>query len=161
VPSYPAGLSVSNHALTTLATVLRRPQAAGYPMATAVRGQAGPAGDRASAQGRDLHRPRRRVRDRHHDAFRYVRETIDVLAAQALTLEQAVAVAAGKAFVILDGTLLRIDRVGMGSGRDRRFYSGKHKVSRRERAGHLRPGRSADLGLTRGARRTPRHGCCP
>jgi hypothetical protein len=26
--------------------------------------------------------------------------------------------------VILDGTLLRIDRVGMGSGRDRPYYSG-------------------------------------
>jgi DDE superfamily endonuclease len=30
--------------------------------------------------------------------------------------------------VILDGTLLRIDRVGMASGRDRAFYSGKHKA---------------------------------
>ncbi len=29
--------------------------------------------------------------------------------------------------MILDGTLLRIDRVGMGSGYDRAFYSGKHK----------------------------------
>jgi hypothetical protein len=29
--------------------------------------------------------------------------------------------------VILDGTLLRIDRVGMGAGADRPFYSGKHK----------------------------------
>jgi len=29
--------------------------------------------------------------------------------------------------VIVDGTLLRIDRVGMSSGRDRPFYSGKHK----------------------------------
>jgi hypothetical protein len=27
--------------------------------------------------------------------------------------------------VILDGTLLRIDRVGMAGGRDRPFYSGK------------------------------------
>jgi hypothetical protein len=30
--------------------------------------------------------------------------------------------------VILDGTLLRIDRVGMASGYDRAFYSGKHKA---------------------------------
>ena len=30
--------------------------------------------------------------------------------------------------MILDGTLLRIDRVGMGSGRDRPYYSGKHKA---------------------------------
>jgi hypothetical protein len=37
-------------------------------------------------------------------------------------------VARGKAFVILDGTLLRIDRAGMASGRDREFYPGKHKA---------------------------------
>lgn len=30
--------------------------------------------------------------------------------------------------VILDGTLLRIDRVGRTSGYDRAFYSGKHKA---------------------------------
>jgi hypothetical protein len=30
--------------------------------------------------------------------------------------------------VILDGTLLRIERVGMASGYDRAFYSGKHKA---------------------------------
>ena len=41
---------------------------------------------------------------------------------------EAIAVAAGKAYVILDGTLLRIDRVGMTSGRDRAYYSGKHKA---------------------------------
>jgi hypothetical protein len=37
-------------------------------------------------------------------------------------------VARRKAFVILDGTLLRIDRVGMASGYDRGFSSGKHKA---------------------------------
>jgi hypothetical protein len=60
-------------------------------------------------------------------AFRYIREAIDALAAQAPTLEQAIEIAARKAFVILDGTLLRIDRIGMASGQDRRFYSGEHK----------------------------------
>jgi hypothetical protein len=59
--------------------------------------------------------------------YRYVREAIGLLAAMAPTLEQAIAVAARKAYVILDGTLLRIDRVGMASGHDRAFYSGKHK----------------------------------
>ena len=34
--------------------------------------------------------------------------------------------AAAKAYVVLDGTLLRIDRVAMASGRDRAYYSGKH-----------------------------------
>jgi hypothetical protein len=43
------------------------------------------------------------------------------------TLADAIDVARGKAYVILDGTLLRIDRVGMTGGRDRPYYSGKHK----------------------------------
>jgi hypothetical protein len=53
---------------------------------------------------------------------------VELLAAMAPTLAQAIAVAQRKAFVILDGTLLRIDRVGMAGGHDRPFYSGKHKV---------------------------------
>jgi transposase-like protein len=59
--------------------------------------------------------------------YRYIREGLDVLAATAPTLNQALDVARQKAFVILDGTLLTIDRVGMAAGRDRAFYSGKHK----------------------------------
>src|SRR5689334_9081482 len=59
--------------------------------------------------------------------FRYVREALDVLAALAPTLTDAMQVAASKAFVILGGTLLPIDRVGMASGRARPYYSGKHK----------------------------------
>jgi hypothetical protein len=59
--------------------------------------------------------------------YRYLREGIDVLAALAPTLDEAITVAATKAFSILDGTLLAIDRVGMAAGRDRPFYSGKHK----------------------------------
>ena len=58
--------------------------------------------------------------------YRYVREALTLLAAMAPTLEQAIEAARGKAFVILDGTLLRIDRVAMASGRDRAFCSGKH-----------------------------------
>jgi hypothetical protein len=50
-----------------------------------------------------------------------------VLATLAPTLRKAVETTVRKAFVILDGTLLRIDRVGMGSGRDRPYVSGKHK----------------------------------
>jgi len=59
--------------------------------------------------------------------YRYLREGLELLAAKAPTLDQAIAVAQRKAFVILDGTLLRIDRVGMTGGRDRPYYSGKHK----------------------------------
>ena len=50
-----------------------------------------------------------------------MREAITLLAAMAPTLAEAIEVARGKAFVILDGTVLRIDRVGMASGRDRAF----------------------------------------
>src|SRR3954452_21526839 len=51
--------------------------------------------------------------------FRYIREGVDVLATVAPTLNQALDLARRKAFVILDGTLLPIDRVGMSSGYDR------------------------------------------
>ena len=59
--------------------------------------------------------------------FRYIREALDVLAATATPLTKAVELARRKAFVIIDGTLLRIDRVGMTGGRDHPFYSGKQK----------------------------------
>jgi hypothetical protein len=58
-------------------------------------------------------------------AWRYVNETVDLLAARAPKLRQAIrdAKGAGHAYVILDGTLIPIDRVAA----DRPFYSGKHK----------------------------------
>jgi hypothetical protein len=57
-------------------------------------------------------------------ACRYLREALTVLASLAPTLEQAMQVAARKAYVVLDGTLLRIDRVAMASRNDRAYYSG-------------------------------------
>jgi hypothetical protein len=60
-------------------------------------------------------------------SYSYLREAIDALAALAPTLAQAVEVAIRKVFVILDGMLLRIDRVGMTGGRDRPFSSGTWK----------------------------------
>ncbi|SEB61997.1 DDE superfamily endonuclease [Streptomyces sp. 2131.1] len=56
-------------------------------------------------------------------AYRYIREAIEVLAALAPTLQQAMDEARRKAFLILDGTLLPIDRITA----DRPYYSGKHK----------------------------------
>ena len=58
-------------------------------------------------------------------AWRYVNETVDLLAARAPKLRKAVRDArrAGHAHVILDGTLIPLDRVA----RDRPFYPGKHK----------------------------------
>jgi len=58
-------------------------------------------------------------------AHRYVREGLEVLAAMAPTLAQAVQTAATKAFVILDGTVIPIDRVAMAHGRDGPWFSGK------------------------------------
>ncbi|MFD4653626.1 transposase family protein [Streptomyces sp. NPDC058441] len=55
--------------------------------------------------------------------YRYIAEAVEVLAALAPTLKQAMTVAANKAFVILDGTLLHIDRIAA----DRPYCSGKHK----------------------------------
>jgi hypothetical protein len=60
-------------------------------------------------------------------AYRYLREALNVLASLAPSLDQAMQVAAVRAYVILDGTLLRIDRAAMASRADRPYYSGKHK----------------------------------
>jgi DDE superfamily endonuclease len=54
--------------------------------------------------------------------YRYVVEAVQVLAAGAPDLMTAARVVARKAFVILDGTLLPIDRIAA----DRPYYSGKH-----------------------------------
>ncbi|NEB75902.1 IS5/IS1182 family transposase, partial [Streptomyces sp. SID14478] len=54
--------------------------------------------------------------------YRYVTEAVDLLATLAPTLAQAVRAASMKAYVLLDGTLLAIDRIAA----DRPFYSGKH-----------------------------------
>jgi len=58
-------------------------------------------------------------------AWRYVNEVVALLAARAPKLRRAVrdAKKAGHAYVIVDGTLIPIDRVA----KDRPFYSGKHK----------------------------------
>jgi len=53
-----------------------------------------------------------------------------LLAAMAPTLAEAIDVARGKAFVILDGTLLRVDRVGMTGGRGRPSARGNLWVPR-------------------------------
>ncbi|WP_349816470.1 transposase family protein [Streptomyces sp. MRC013] len=56
-------------------------------------------------------------------AYRYVTEAVDLLAALAPGLTDAVRTASAKAYLILDGTLLPIDRIAA----DQPFYSGKHK----------------------------------
>ncbi len=128
MPSYPAGMTVSNHDLITLTDALRR-----------TRNQRGTRWRRLSVGEQALLvLAHLRKGQTYTDlatgfgigtttAFRYIGEAVDVLAALAPTLAQAIEVAARRAFVILDGTLLRIDRVGIAAGRDRPFYSGKWK----------------------------------
>lgn len=55
--------------------------------------------------------------------FRCIREATEVLAALAPTPAEAMTTIREKAFVILDGTLLPIDRIAA----DTPYYSGKHK----------------------------------
>ena len=58
-------------------------------------------------------------------AWRYVNETVALLAARSPKLRQALdqAKQAGHAYLVIDGTLIPIDRVAA----DRPFYSGKHR----------------------------------
>jgi hypothetical protein len=56
-------------------------------------------------------------------AYRYVTEAVELLAALAPSLADALRTASAKAYLILDGTLLPIDRIAA----DRPYYSGKHK----------------------------------
>jgi DDE superfamily endonuclease/Helix-turn-helix of DDE superfamily endonuclease len=125
---YPSGMSVSTRTLTVLSDVLRR-----HRRERATRWRRLSAGRQALLVIAYL-----RKGETYADlacgfavgtstVYRYVREALELLAAMAPTLEQAIAVAARKAFVILDGTLLRIDRVGMAADYNRGFYSGKHK----------------------------------
>ncbi|RPF38603.1 DDE superfamily endonuclease [Streptomyces sp. TLI_185] len=55
--------------------------------------------------------------------YRYIREAVEVLSTLAPSLAEAMRAIRAKAFVILDGTLLPIDRVAA----DTPYYSGKHK----------------------------------
>ena len=127
--SYPSGMTVSNRALIMLADLLRA-----HRTQLRTRWRRLDAGQQALLIVAHL-----RKGETYADlacgfaigtstVYRYLREALELLAAMAPTLAEAIDVARGKAFVILDGTLLRIDRVGMTGGRDRPYYSGKHKV---------------------------------
>ncbi|GAA3685188.1 hypothetical protein GCM10022267_84990 [Lentzea roselyniae] len=60
------------------------------------------------------------------NCWRYVNETVELLAKRSPKLRQALRTAKrwGCAYVVLDGTLIPIDRIVA----DRPFYSGKHKM---------------------------------
>lgn len=58
-------------------------------------------------------------------AWRYIREAVDLLAAHAPTLAEAMERIGRLAYAILDGTLIRTDR--LSGEQDRRHYAGKHR----------------------------------
>ena len=78
-----------------------------------------------TSQRGDVRRPGGRVRVRTATAWRYAAETVRLLAARAPKLPSALRAAtkAGHAFVVIDGTLIPVDRLAA----DGPFYSGKHK----------------------------------
>ena len=133
--SYPSGMTVSSHALRRVADTLR-----GHRRTLGTRWRKLTAGRQALLVVAYLRKGETYAdlacgfRIGTSTVYRYLREALELLAALAPTLEEAIDVARGKAFVILDGSLLRIDRVGMASRPtdqtaryDRQFYSGKHK----------------------------------
>jgi hypothetical protein len=93
-------------------------------LAQAASRPAGPAGAGLPAQGRDVRRAGGRVRGghRHRLAVRHRDGGLAGGPFPQLHRALAKAVKAGHAFVVLDGTLIPIDRVAA----DRPFYSGKH-----------------------------------
>jgi hypothetical protein len=125
---YPSSMQVSNRALQTLADALRH-----HRTVLGSRWRRLPAGRQALLVLAHLNKGETYTALAGGfgvgttTVFRYVRWSVDVLAATAPTLDEALDLARRKAFVILDGTLLPIDRVGMVSGHDRAFYSGKRK----------------------------------
>ena len=58
-------------------------------------------------------------------AWRYIREAVDLLAATAPSLAQAMTRIAQLAYAILDGTLIHTDR--LSGANDRRYYAGRHR----------------------------------
>ena len=117
--SYPAGMTVSNRALIMLADALRH-----HRSELGTRWRRLDVGAQALLVIAHL-----RKGETYTDlargfgigtttVFRYIREALEVLAALVPSLARAIEIARRKAFVILDGTLLRVDRVGMASGRD-------------------------------------------
>ena len=123
---YPAALPLSSQTLSYVAGVIgrhRKEDRAG--LAQAQPGQAGLAGAGLPAQGRDVRRAGGRVRDRHDHGLAVRHRDRGPAGCPPRKLRRALtdATKAGHAYVVIDGTLIPIDRVAA----DRPFYSGKHR----------------------------------
>jgi len=114
---YPAALPLSAQTLSYVAGVIRRHRRqTGSAWRKLSPGPAGPAGAGLPAQGRDLRRPGRRVRRRHRHRLAICPRDQALLAARSPKLRRALANAkdAGHAYLVIDGTLVPIDRVAAG-----------------------------------------------
>lgn len=126
---YPAGMTVSTRALRFVSDALRA-----HRRATGTRWRILPAHRQALMvlahlrKGETYRDLAAGFRVGTTTAYRYLREALGVLAALAPTMAEAMEMVRRKAYVVLDGTLVRIDRVAMASKRDRAYYSGKHKA---------------------------------
>jgi hypothetical protein len=146
---YPSGVDVSSSALRLLSAKLRQELGTRW---------------RRLSVGRQALRTLAHLRNGHPyaqlaagfgigttTAYRYITEAVEVLAALAPTLAEAIRTASSKAFVLLDGTgtLLPIDRIAA----DRPYYLGQAQKARDERAGPRRPLRPTVVALPGPARR--------
>ena len=123
---YRAALPLSSRTLTFVSGIIRRHRAAiGSPWRTLNPGRQALLVLAYLRKGETFAEAAAGVGVGTSTAWRYVNETVALLAARAPKLRQAVrdAKKAGHAYVVLDGTLIPVDRVAA----DRPFYSGKHK----------------------------------
>jgi hypothetical protein len=110
-------------------------------LASARRRRAVEAGASTPARRRDLPRPRRRSRDRHNHRVPPDLRGDRRPRGPGPDPGRGDRSRGGQAVVILDGTLVRIDRVAMASGRGRPYYSGKWKcTASMSRSSATRPG---------------------
>ncbi|PBC80913.1 Helix-turn-helix of DDE superfamily endonuclease [Streptomyces sp. KS_16] len=156
---HPSAIDLSTAHLPHLACQLavHRREIGRYTMATADRRPSGPSRPGALRCGNTYAQLAAGFGIGIATVYRYVREAIKVLAELAPTLDEAIATARKKAYLILDGTVLPIDRIAA----DRPYYSGKKKhhgmnvqiltdpFGRRPRASPALPGATHDLTAAR------------
>ncbi len=122
--AYPATIPLSVRTLTHLADLLRaQRRARGTRWRRLNPGQQALMALAHLRNGDTYHRLAAGFRVGVSTVYRYLREAIDLLATHAVPLHRTVYLASRLVYVILDGTLIPIDRVAV----DRPYYSGKHK----------------------------------
>jgi len=122
--TYPASIPLSAHTLTYLADLLRAHRRhKGTRWRRLNPGQQALMALAHLRNGDTYHRLAASFGVGVSTVYRYLREAIDLLATHAVSLHRAVYLASRLLYLILDGTLIPIDRVAV----DRPYYSGKHK----------------------------------